>query len=56
MRGMSQPLKTGAKFMTEYAADDPERPGIAARRWLQPLVEYCRYHTSSEEVQQNKYR
>ena len=31
---MVKPLKSGGKFMTEFASDDPERRGIAINRFL----------------------
>ena len=40
---MTRPLKSGAKYMTEYASADRERRGIAANRWLKALLDYCEY-------------
>ena len=37
---MSEPLKTGSTYMTEYASEDASRRGVAINRWLQPLVDY----------------
>ena len=52
---MSEPLKTGAKYMTEYASPDQERRGIAINRWLQPVVEFCRYQKTEKVKKQNEY-
>ena len=53
--GMCEPQKTGAKYMTEYASEDPVRRGVAISRWLQPLVEYCRHQKTDTVCTQNKY-
>ena len=50
----SEPMKTGAKYMTEYASQESERRGVAINRWLQPVLEYCRYQKSEAVVQQDK--
>ena len=52
---MSEPLKTGAKYMTEYAAADPARRGVAINRWLQPVLEFCRYQKTEKAQKQNTY-
>ena len=53
--GLCEPLKTGAKFMTEYASQDPARRGVAINRWLQPLIEFCKYQKSDMVRKQNAY-
>ena len=52
---MCEPQKTGAKYMTEYAAADPERRGVAINRWLQPVLEFCQYQQTDAVRKQNKY-
>ena len=53
--GMCEPLKSGAKYMTEYASLDPSRRGVGINRWLQPMIEYCKYQQSDVVRKQNAY-
>ena len=46
---LRQPLKTGAAWMTDYCSYETERQGIAASRWLQTMVAYCK-HIRDEQV------
>ena len=54
-QNMSEPLKTGAKYMTQYASPDKERRGIAINRCLQPVGEFCRYQKTEKVKKQNAY-
>ena len=51
---MSQPLKTGALYMTEYASKDDERRGTAANRWLQVVLAFVVYQLREEVEKQNE--
>ena len=53
--GLCEPQKTGAKYMTEYASSTAERRGVAINRWLQPVLEFCRYQQSPAVKKQNAY-
>ena len=39
----SQPLKSGAMYMTELGAKETERRGIGVKRWLKADLDYCVY-------------
>ena len=52
---MSEPLNTGAKHMTEYAAADVGRRGVAINRWLQPVLEYCPCQKTEAVRKQEQY-
>ena len=51
---VSKPLKSGAKYMTEYASQSKERRGIAANRWLKSLLDYLEYQETEKGRKQNK--
>ena len=51
---MTRPLKSGAKYMTEYASLDKERRGIAANRWLKSLLDFIEYQEKDSTRAQNK--
>ena len=51
---LSKPLKTGAAYMTEYASPREERRGVAANRYLQVVVAFCKYQQQKEIKQQNE--
>ena len=40
---MNKPLKTGAKWMTELCSMQKDRRCVGVNRFLQVLVEYCKY-------------
>ncbi len=50
---MSTEQKSGAMWMTEYAAIDPERRGTATNRWLQVQIAFCKQQQSVFMRQQN---
>ena len=52
---MTKPLRSGAKYMTEYASADKERRGIAANRWLKSLLDYIEYNEQPKVRRQNEY-
>ena len=52
---LNKPLKTGAKFMTEYCSKKTDRRCIAINRALQPLVEYLKYQQTDTMKLQNKF-
>ena len=52
---LNKPLKTGAKFMTEYCSNKTDRRCIAINRALQPLVEYLKYQRTDTMKLQNKF-
>ena len=39
---MSKPLKSGAKYCSEFCSHEPERRGVAINRWLHAIMQYCR--------------
>ena len=43
---MSTDQKSGAMWMTEYAATDPELRGTATNRWLQVQIAFCKQQQS----------
>ena len=51
---MSKSLKTGAAFMTEYASPLADRRGVAANRYLQVVVAFCKYQQQKEIKIQNE--
>ena len=51
---VSQAMKTGAKYMTEFASDEPERRGIAANRWLQVVLNYVKYQQEPAVKEKNE--
>ena len=52
---MIKPLKSGAKYMTEYASEEAERRGIAVNRYLKSLEDYLRYQQSAQGIQANEF-
>lgn len=52
---LSKPLKTGAKYMSEYCDKKQDRRCVAGNRALQPLVEYCKYQKTDTVIAQNKF-
>ncbi len=52
---MSTELKSGAMWMTEYAAIDPERRGTATNRWLQVQIAFCQQQKSVPQRQKNAF-
>ena len=38
---VNKELKTGAKYLSEYADIDDDRRGVAASRAMQTLLNYC---------------
>jgi hypothetical protein len=52
---MNKPLKTGAKYMTELCSAEAERRGVGINRFLQCLVEYCKYQKTEGMQKQNKF-
>ena len=52
---LNKPLKTGAKFMTEYCSKKPDRRCVACNRALQPLVEYLKYQQTETVKGQNQF-
>ena len=50
-----KPLKSGAKYMTEYASEDPERRGIGINRFLKALEDYLVYQQSAKGIQANEF-
>ena len=52
---MSQPLKSGAAYMSELCSDQAERRGIGLNRWLHAMVSYCQYQKTSEARSQNQF-
>ena len=51
---ISMPTKTGALWGTEYASKSAERRGIAANRWLQVQVAFCKYQKLDNVRSQNE--
>ena len=51
---MTQPLKSGAKYMTEYASEEDERRGVAANRWLQSVLGFVKYQNQELPKQYNE--
>ena len=51
---LTQPLKTGAAYMTEYASKDEERRGIAINRWLLSVLNFCQYQKQATTKKQNE--
>ena len=52
---LNKPLKTGAKYMTEYCSKKQDRRCVGANRALQPLVEYLKYQQTDTVQAQNKF-
>ena len=52
---MSQPLKSGAAYMSELCSDQAERRGIGLNRWLHAMVSYCQYQLTTEARAQNQF-
>ena len=52
---LNKPLKTGAKYMTEYCSKKEERRAIAVNRALKPLVEYLKYQKTENVKAQDKF-
>ena len=52
---MSQPLKSGAAYMSELCSDQAERRGIGLNRWLHAMVSFCQYQKTSEARAQNQF-
>jgi hypothetical protein len=52
---VTQPLKSGAEFMTEYASKEAERRGIGINRWLKSLYDYLEYQRTAEQKKKNKF-
>ena len=52
---MVKPLKSGAKFMTEFASPEEERRGIAVNRYLKSLEDYLVYQSSSMGQKMNSF-
>ena len=50
---MSQPLKSGAAYMSELCSDQAERRGIGLNHWLHAMVSYCQYQLTTEARAQN---
>ena len=50
---LTTPLKSGAKWMTEYASAEKERRGIAANRWLKAMADYIEYQEREAVKKQN---
>ena len=51
---MTQPLKSGALYMTEYASETAERRGVACNRWLKSLLDYLQYQLTPAIKKKNK--
>ena len=51
---MVKPLKTGAAYMTEYAAKEDERRGVAINRWLLSVLTFCQYQRRPGIKRQNE--
>ena len=51
---MTQSLKSGAKYMSEFASEIPERRGIAVNRWLQVLLNFVKYQLEDEVKARNQ--
>ena len=49
-----QPLKSGGMYMTEMASEEPERRGVGINRFLQAVVEYCKYQLREQVKALNK--
>ena len=52
---LNKPLKTGAKYMTEFCDKKQDRRCVAGNRALQPLLEYLKYQKTETVVAQNKF-
>ena len=52
---LNKPLKTGAKYMTEFCSKKEDRRCIAINRMLQPLVEYLKYQKTEGVRAQNQF-
>ena len=52
---LNKPLKTGAKYMSEYCDKKQDRRCVAGNRALQPLVEYLKYQKTDGVRAQNKF-
>ena len=52
---LNKPLKTGAKYMTEFCSKKEERRCIGINRMLQPLVEYLKYQKTEGVRAQNQF-
>ncbi len=48
-------IEVWAMWMTEYCANDPERRGTAANRWLQVQIAFCKYQQAAEARKQNDF-
>ena len=51
---MILPLKTGAKWATEYASISPEHRGVAANRWFKVQHAFCKFQQHPNTVIQNQ--
>ena len=52
---MSTPEKSGAKWMTECAAIDPQCRGAATNVWLQVQIAFCKQQQSVSQRQKNAF-
>ena len=52
---MNKPLKSGGKYMTEYASEAEERRGIAINRWLKSVEDYLQYQLSEMGMKNNAF-
>ena len=50
----SQPLKSGAMYMTELCSKDTERRGIGVNRWLKADLDFCVYQLNENVKKQNQ--
>ena len=53
-QALIQPQKSGAMYVTEYASESAERRGIAANRWIQSVLNYCKYQQEDKQKDFNK--
>jgi hypothetical protein len=51
---ISMATKTGAAWGTEYASKSASHRGVAANRWLQVQVAYCKYQKLPTTIAQNE--
>ena len=54
-KNLCQPMKSGAKYMTELCSSDEERRGVGLNRWLHALLVFCKYQNTDVVKKQNKF-
>ena len=53
-KNFSQPLKSGAMYMTELCSKETERRGIGVNRWLKADLDFCVYQLDENVKKQNQ--